>query len=50
VKTEVVEFAENSDTRVLQRRINGVEAHDRAPSLREAMSQCKTDELRSAGD
>ena len=37
VKTEVVEFAENSDTRVLQRRIiiivNAVEAHHRTTSL-----------------
>src|SRR6516162_9513885 len=33
VKTEVVEFAENGDARVLQRRINAVEAHYRAPSL-----------------
>ena len=42
VKTEVVEFAENSDTRVLQRRIiivvDAVEAHDRAASLQKALS------------
>jgi hypothetical protein len=42
VKTEVVEFAENGDARVLQRRIivvvNAVEAHDRAASLQKAMS------------
>jgi hypothetical protein len=42
VKTEVVEFAENGDTRVLQRRIiivvDAVEAHDRAASLQKAMS------------
>jgi len=50
VKTEVVEFAQNGDARVLQRRINAVEARDRAPSLQEAMSQRKTDEPRSAGD
>jgi hypothetical protein len=42
VKTEVVEFAENGDTRVLQRRIiiivEAVEAHDSAASLQKAMS------------
>src|SRR6516164_2211027 len=42
VKTEVVEFAENGDTRVLQRRIiivvDAVEAHDCAASLQKAMS------------
>jgi hypothetical protein len=42
VKTEVIEFAENGDTRVLQRRIiivvDAVEPHDRAASLQKTMS------------